>query len=643
MTLAGTNTIAAGNWTFGDIAGSDTLEVSGGNLTILGTSAEKTVGDHKYNTLTIGETSYAAAGSTTTSNPFSGTLVVSGGHFLSLSNYATQAEAALAQRQQQILAEAPDSTQKANLIYVGEQVHLNKAPTFASGEDNTVYVNLSSVAAHANYDKTQGIVVTSDSTQITGSTPTIRISGLTNAVVTEEADGSHTINFGNAFADSTKVDFNNDFYSDSQISSGKAEIVRDDDNYAYVRDLGLNIWGSLSSAINSFNTPTNPIVLAVYNNFGDWEATAAKAVAQSMINNGLFAEGTTVDDVVDALDNDKLESLPLASSATKLQVEDQIAAAEKAFESSLVNAEHAVSNMAAYSGAFSTLVDINNEITGALDRRSSLANLNVARNATGITPWVDVIGTWNTADGLYGKTGYEADIYGAVLGADWTASCGAILGAAVSVGQADANSVDSATKVENDADFWGLSVYGSHQIGSVNGKFDIGYVSVSNDLSANSGFFGNVKESLDASIFTVGLGAEYLVNAGAVNVVPHAGIRWSRLDMDDSKFGANYDAMNLFQMPVGVAFSGTIDMNGWKLAPMADVSVVPAFGDKDAVANFAGGITDTVRVVDTNPIQATLGLNAQVDAWTFGINYRLTAGGDDRLNNSLNANARYTF
>ena len=229
-----------------------------------------------------------------------------------------------------------------------------------------------------------------------------------------------------------------------------------------------------------------------------------------------------------------------------------------------------------------------------------------------------------------------------MLGADWTAPCGAIVGLAFSVGQADGNSVDLGTKVDNDADFYGISLYGSHQIGSFNGKIDIGYISVSNDLSTNT-MLGKFDESLDADIFTMGFGAEYLVKAGSLNVVPHAGIRWSRIDMDDSKYGADYDAMNLFQMPMGVTFSGTFDMTGWKVAPMIDLSVVPAFGDKDAVATYTGGIEDTTRVVDTNPIQMTLGVNAQVDAWTFGLNYGLTAGGDERLNNSFNLNARYTF
>lgn len=125
--------------------------------------------------------------------------------------------------------------------------------------------------------------------------------------------------------------------------------------------------------------------------------------------------------------------------------------------------------------------------------------------------------------------------------------------------------------------------------------------------------------------------------------MPHAGIRLTTIDMDESNYGADYDKMTVYQLPLGVTFSGSFDAAGWQVAPQFDLSVVPTFGDKDAVATYAGNVKDTTRVVDTNPVQATLGVSAQNGAWTFGLNYGLTAGGDDRMNNSLNANVRYTF
>ena len=50
-----------------------------------------------------------------------------------------------------------------------------------------------------------------------------------------------------------------------------------------------------------------------------------------------------------------------------------------------------------------------------------------------------------------------------------------------------------------------------------------------------------------------------------------------------------------------------------------------------------------VRVIDSNPVQATLGVNATNGAWGFGLNYKLGVGSDDRMNNTFNVNVRYAF
>ena len=158
---------------------------------------------------------------------------------------------------------------------------------------------------------------------------------------------------------------------------------------------------------------------------------------------------------------------------------------------------------------------------------------------------MDVFGTTNEAKRLYGNgAGYEADIYGAVLGFDYTAACGGTLGVAFNVGQADSNSVGTGVKVDNDADFYGFSLYGAQTFGDFNVKADLGYTQVSNDLSTNN-ILGSYKESLDANVFTFGLGTEYLAKFGALNVTPHAGIRLSRIDMDDSKSRPSATRMRL--------------------------------------------------------------------------------------------------
>ena len=97
-----------------------------------------------------------------------------------------------------------------------------------------------------------------------------------------------------------------------------------------------------------------------------------------------------------------------------------------------------------------------------------------------------------------------------------------------------------------------------------------------------------------------------------------------------------------------MALSADFETSGWTIAPKFDLSVVPTFGDKDAelklgLAGVAATSADSVRVIDSNPVQAQLGINATNGAWGFGLNYKLGVGSEDRMNNSFNANVRYAF
>lgn len=517
-----------------------------------------------------------------------------------------------------------------SLIWVGQQTNFVDSVSFVGKAQGTVDGKLengdhviaidvnglasSGYAAGADLDKTAK-VITSKTAIAADKLVIANLQSINKGMlVFNEATENFELKVGDVTA--TEIDFGTMFYTGDVNAETDTVAFETNDRAVDAWVGGLAVEGEVYDSLDNFNFGRNELVDAIVFGTDDYRASLEAAFKKLAEANGWEEKDADYQDRYNAF-----------MDAGHARYEDGI---------------ESVSYMAVLGGAFSTAVDINNEVWKSLDRRMSAANLNAPRNAYGVTPWVDVIGTTNEAKDLFGGAGYEADIYGAVLGADWTAPCGAILGLAFSVGQADANSADWGNKVENDVDFWGVSLYGSHRIGNFNGKVDFGYISTSNDLSTHT-VLGKFDESLDADIYTFGLGAEYIVEAGAFNVVPHAGIRWSRIDMDDSKFGADYDAMNLFQMPLGVTFSGTIEMTGWKVAPMVDLSVVPAFGDKDAVASYMGGYTDSTRVVDTNPIQMTLGVNAQVDAWTFGVNYGLTAGGDERLNNSFNLNARYAF
>ena len=528
-----------------------------------------------------------------------------------------------------------------NVIYVGEQTTLNKSQPFgttATNGKNVVAIDLASVAANGYTAKSGAILKTADATVTVAadqSTYSVDLLNLNSKVLTIAETGA-TLNLGTAFAEDTAVKLGNAFYNDGTVAAdGTFAVVTDEEAVLEVETSGLHTAGAVVQAVRSYEKPTNGIAAIVYNNWEAWNQEYKKSFFEQAKAAGLLNDHVTLEEF------DPETSVAAGKQAAFLQLGEQIGNAQW---TAITNAEHAATNMAVLGGAFTTTLDVNDQVTAVLNRRMSLANLNVSRNEAGVTPWVDVFGTMNEGKRLFGNgMGYEADIYGAVLGFDYTATCGGVLGLAINVGTSDGNSTGNGQKVDNDQDFYGVSAYASRQFGSFNTKLDLGYLVTKNDLKTASSYFGATSEKLDAKVFTVGLGAEFLASAGAVNVVPHAGIRLTTIDMDESNYGADYDKMTVYQLPLGVTFSGSFDAAGWQVAPQFDLSVVPTFGDKDAVATYAGNVKDTTRVVDTNPVQATLGVSAQNGAWTFGLNYGLTAGGDDRMNNSLNANVRYTF
>ena len=503
-----------------------------------------------------------------------------------------------------------DELDGKNIVYVTKQTKFTNEPTNATN----YLIDVAQVAATDGYKPADGVI---SGTVAGGNGVTVTLQNV-KAVALNDKAGEKTLKVATTVSNNTDVDFLNWFYGTgySTVRSGALEadtgsVTFQANASALAETNGMVIGKLVEKLVDEVATETNEVVNELATGTVGYHAAVEEQAGKLVDAGSLKSE-------------DKQNYIDNAMDLYFSQIE-------------------AATEMALAGGVFGTSLDINDQVTGAVERRTSLANLNAPRTV-GFTPWVDVFGTKNEAKRIYdGTSGYEADIYGAVLGFDYTASCGGTLGVAFNVGQADANSTNiSEAKIENDADFYGVSLYAAQTFGDFNVRADFGYTQVKNDLSM-AGVTKTWKESQDADMITFGVGTEYLVQAGALNVVPHAGIRMTRIDLDDSKFGGEYEAMTVYQLPLGVTFSGTFEQAGWKVAPMVDMTVVPTFGDKNAEVKFYGGASDVVRAVDSNPIRATLGVEAQKGAWTFGVNYGLTAGSDDRLNNSLNANARYTF
>lgn len=254
--------------------------------------------------------------------------------------------------------------------------------------------------------------------------------------------------------------------------------------------------------------------------------------------------------------------------------------------------------------------------------------------------WADVFYSANEAGDMYGNGyGYEADVYGGVLGYDYTAACGGKIGAALTIGTSDVDAKgDFIGDYGNDADFWGLSIYASKDITEkMIVSADITYLSLDNDIKGSVAG-ASVAESIDSSVISVGLRADWKAyESNAFEIVPHAGIRYAQIDVDDYR-EMDGESLDVLEMPVGVAFNGKFEAAGMKFVPTLDFTVVPQIGDTE-VHPLNG---DTLDVLN-NTYNTTLGISAEYGDFTFGVAAKYGFGTDDRSNAGVKVNATYAF
>ncbi len=284
----------------------------------------------------------------------------------------------------------------------------------------------------------------------------------------------------------------------------------------------------------------------------------------------------------------------------------------------------AIGNDAAMLGATAAAGSVTMDTLSAFNDTVANRTSILTPRCNGVNVWADVYGGHNEANKLMDGRGYKSDVYGGTLGVDGSAN-GFTVGAALTISTGDTDSTNTLVNSTTDSDFVGLSIYGSKASGDLNVTADLGYLHGANDVSVKS--FGINDFSADTDAFTLGVRGEYLIETGNFKVVPHIGLRYTYLTTDDfeAAYTTDFDDMNVFQMPVGVTVAGNIGASGWNLTPSIDLSVVPAFGDKDA--DMTLGITGvgtktaiSTQIIDSSLFQMNLGLVAQKDAWTFGLN-----------------------
>ena len=215
---------------------------------------------------------------------------------------------------------------------------------------------------------------------------------------------------------------------------------------------------------------------------------------------------------------------------------------------------------------------------------------------------------------------------------DWVA------GIAFTIGQGDVEGEGDTMGIKNDADFYGVSLYTVKDLGQLRASADMGYLKVKNDISTNVNYGGKG----DTDVLTVGGRLDMTVYQGeSFDVTPHFGMRYANFSIDTMN-GTATDDINVIEAPIGVTVKGKTTVDGWKVASAVDVSVVPQFGDKKAKI-WNSGVSYTQDVLDPALVRTSVGVTAQKDNFTFGLNYRLGVGANERQNHHFNATVRYQF
>ena len=244
--------------------------------------------------------------------------------------------------------------------------------------------------------------------------------------------------------------------------------------------------------------------------------------------------------------------------------------------------------------------------------------------------------------------GSDVDAAGVAFGAD-TVNGNMRFGAVFNIGSGDAEGKGQGNGLKDEFDYYGFGIYSAMGFGNLALVGDASLTVISHDVEGLG-----LRGKADTTAVTMGLTGQYTVSTPMVDVTPHLGARFIRLNTDSYDLvGADgaiattdFDVQNVFSVPLGVTLSKGFTTGGWTLAPSADLTITFNGGDTEAKSSttFTGikAVNMNTEVLDEVTYGLTLGLGAQYGAFgtSFGINY---TGSENTDSFGVNAQCRYMF
>lgn len=290
---------------------------------------------------------------------------------------------------------------------------------------------------------------------------------------------------------------------------------------------------------------------------------------------------------------------------------------------------------------------VNNLFTNAIADHMSLANERTHDKDI----WAKYIHSKENIDGLAiaGMGGqYDSTYNGVIVGADLYKKGKAVIGAAFSYVDGDTDGNTIAARTENDAKYYGGSIYGGIQDNTSLLMGDISYLHGKNDIDQyNSGM--DLTADVKTDVFSLGIRAEKSLRAGIGKFVPYTGIRYMHLSTGDytNSLGMHYntDDINLWLLPVGIKYSADVKNGNWTIRPLAEVGYIWNLGDRDSTQTVSiNGISNgfCYDVTDTGSYIARLAVEAEKGSITYGLGYGYQKG-DSVKDNQWMASVNWKF
>ena len=318
--------------------------------------------------------------------------------------------------------------------------------------------------------------------------------------------------------------------------------------------------------------------------------------------------------------------------------------ADDATKASALNSAAALSELA---GVEHGTYAASNLFTDAISEHMSLTN----EKDHDSDIWAKYIHSKENVDGLAvagADSKYDVNYNGIVVGADLYKNGKATIGAALSYVDGSVKGNTLAARTENDATYYGVSIYGGIQNEDSAVICDISYLHGKNDITQrNSGTTLTADAKSDA--FSIGVRAEKSLKAGVGKFVPYAGIRYMHLGTGNynNSIGMSYDGddMNLWLLPVGVKYSADVKAGSWTIRPIAEIGYVWNMGDRDATQTVSlNGASNGFGydVADNGSYIGRFVVEAEKANVTYGLGYEYQKGDSVKANKWM-ANVNWSF